>query len=69
MSRNLSKAAAEAARRATSIVSSKPLVSCSKPLKKAPIKREMMDQSTACGMVAVGAAHIPPANRNKKSKL
>ena len=69
MSNNLKKAAREAVIKSTSLVSSKPLVSCSKPLKKAPIKREMMDQSTACGMVAVGAAHIPPANRNKKSKL
>ena len=69
MNKKLSKAVAIAVKKAVNPVGSKPTITSSKPLKKAPVKREMLDQSTACGMVATGACHIPPANRNKKSKL
>ena len=69
MSRKLSKAVREAVDRSMSLHKKESLRTELKPLKKAPVKREMMNQSTACGMVAIGAPSIPPANRNKKSKL
>ena len=69
MSRKLSKAVKEAVDRSMSIAKKAPLRTDLKPLKKSPIKQEMLKQSTACGMVAIGAPSIPPANRNKKSKL
>ena len=69
MSKKLSKAIATAVKKAVNPVGSKATIVSSKPLKKAPVKREMLDQSTACGMATTGACHIPPANRNKKSKL
>ena len=69
MSKALKKATKQAVERAMSLRNKPPLKTISKPIKKAPIKREMLEQTTACGGVAVGAAHIPPANRNTKSKL
>ena len=69
MSKNLNKAAKEAVKRAMSITKKEPLLTSYKPIKKAPTKCELMPQSTACGGVAVGALNIPPANKNKKSKL
>ena len=38
-------------------------------IKKAPIKYEMVEQKGVCGMVATPALHIPPKNKNKKTKL
>ena len=69
MSSNLIKAAREAVDRSMSIAKKAPLRTEVKCLKKAPVKKEMMKQSTACGMVAIGAPSIPPPNKNKKSKL
>lgn len=68
MSKKLNAEVRKAIRKAMSVCATKPKV-CSRPLKKAPIKEELMKQTTACGGVAVGAPSIPPANRNKKSKL
>ena len=69
MSKALEKAVKQAVDRAMSLRNKPPLNTISKPIKKAPIKREMLEQSTACGGVAVGATRIPPPNKNKKSKL
>ena len=38
-------------------------------IKKAPIKYEMPESIGVCGMVAQPAYHIPPKNKNKKTKL
>ena len=38
-------------------------------IKKAPIKYEMPKSVGVCGMVAKPAYHIPPKQRNKKTKL
>lgn len=69
MSRTLDKATRRAVKRAMSLRKHPPLKTESKPIKKAPVKRELLEQTTACGGVAVGAPCIPPANKNKKSKL
>ena len=65
----VSKAAKKAVDKAFSIPKAVDYVAQSRPLKKAPAKREMLPQTTACGMVAVGAPNIPPINHNKKKKL
>ena len=39
------------------------------PLKKAPIKMKMPEQTQVIGMQTVGAKNIPPSKKNKKSKL
>ena len=69
MSSNLDKAVKKAIKRAMNLTKRPNKVVNTKPLKKAPAKRELLPQSTACGMVACGAPNIPPANNNKKSKL
>lgn len=38
-------------------------------IKKSPIKYEMPEQKGVCGMVATPALHVPPARKNKKTKL
>ena len=68
MSKKLNTEVRKAIRKAMSVCATKPKV-CSRPLKKAPIKEELMKQTTACGGVAVGAPSIPPPKKNTKSKL
>ena len=69
MGRKLKKAVLEAVDRAMSISIKPPIRTTYKPIKKVPTKEELLPQTTACGGVAVGAQSIPPAKKNKKSKL
>ena len=69
MSKNLKTQDKIAVDRYMSLTKKAPLHTTYHSIKKAPAKMKLLPQSTACGGVAVGADSIPPAKRNKKSKL